>query len=158
RPPGAPSDRGRVLLVGAALLLGVGVVFAPLRNASFISLDDTAYVTGNPHVRAGLTGPGAAWAFCATGQGNWHPLTWLSHMLDVTLWGLDPRGHHATSVLLHGANSLLVFDLLRRLFALGARRGWGRSDGEVPADRSGTIWAAGLAAALFAVHPLHVES
>jgi hypothetical protein len=95
-------------------------------------------VTNNSHVRQGLSLSGIAWAFSAFHAANWHPLTWLSHMLDASLFGLDPRGHHATSIALHAANTILLYAFLLR--ATGAR------------------WRSALAAALFAVHPLHVES
>jgi tetratricopeptide (TPR) repeat protein len=114
-------------------------VFAPVMDNDFVGLDDDAYVTGNAHVRAGLTREGLAWAFTTFGyQGNWHPLTWLSHQLDAQLFGLDPRGHHATSLALHAANTALLFLLLCEL--------------------TGATWPSALVAALFCVHPLHVET
>ena len=91
-----------------------------------------------PMVRAGLTWPGVKWAFTAVHSSNWHPLTWLSHMLDCQLYGLNPRGHHLTNVVFHLANTLLLF-----LF-------WARI--------TGALWPSALVAALFALHPLHVES
>ena len=76
-------------------------VYAPVGAFDFVSFDDPDYVTENSHVRAGITPRGLAWAFTSPEAANWHPLTWLSHMLDVQLFGLDPRGHHLTSLLLH---------------------------------------------------------
>ena len=108
-----------------------------LRNG-FINLDDPYYVTANPQVLPGITRAGLAWAMTANVASNWHPLTLLSHMLDCQLYGLHPTGHHATSLLLHLANVLLLFAVLRGM--TGA------------AGRSAAV------AALFAVHPLHVES
>jgi Flp pilus assembly protein TadD len=109
-----------------------------LRHADFVSLDDPTYVSENPHVKGGLTWSGVVWAFTSGRAANWHPLTWLSHMLDVQLYGVQAGPHHVTSVALHCVNALLLFLVLAR--ATGAR---GRS---------------ALVAALFAVHPLHVES
>jgi Flp pilus assembly protein TadD len=101
-------------------------------------LDDELYVTANRQVQKGLTRESVAWAFTATHAANWHPLTWLSHMLDVELFGLRPGPHHLHSLLLHILNTLLLFLLLRRL--------------------TGALWRSALVAALFALHPLHVES
>ncbi|GAG96226.1 unnamed protein product, partial [marine sediment metagenome] len=104
----------------------------------FINYDDIGYVTGNDHVKSGLTLKGLIWSFQTTGFSNWHPLTWLSFMLDIELYGLNAGGHHLTSVLFHIANTLLLFILLRRMTA--------------------ALWASAFVAALFALHPLHVES
>ena len=109
-----------------------------MRHAGFVHFDDPDYVTANPIVQQGLGPGGVVWAFTTDHAGNWFPLTWLSHMLDVSLFGLDPRGHHATSVLLHALSAVLLFDLLRRA--------------------TGSAWRSALAAALFAWHPLRVES
>ena len=92
----------------------------------------------NPAVQAGFTWKTVAWAFTTDCAANWHPLTWLSHMLDVQLFGLNPGGHHLTSLLLHTANTLLLFFLLKQM--------------------TGALWRSGFVAALFALHPLHVES
>ena len=128
----------RIWIVSGLILLSLAV-FRPALDCDFVALDDDAYVTENPQVRAGLTREGLTWAFTSFGyQGNWHPLTWLSHMLDVQLFGLDPRGHHATNVLLHAANTALLFLLLHAL--------------------TGALWPSAFAAALFCVHPLHVET
>ncbi len=114
------------------------VVFLPVRGHDFIRLDDDIYVLENPVVREGLSAEGMRWAWSSFEAGNWHPVTWLSHMLDVELYGLDPAGHHGTNLLLHLANVLLVFFLLAQMT-------------DAP-GRSAAV------AALFAVHPLHVES
>ena len=122
-----------VLLAGAVLL-----PYVQVKDHGFITFDDDLYVTENPAVKAGLTWEGVKWAFTAGHAGNWHPLTWLSHMLDSQLYGLNPRGHHLTNVAFHLANTLLLF-----LF-------WARV--------TGGLWPSSLVAALFALHPLHVES
>ena len=112
--------------------------FGGLFSSGFINYDDTEYVTENIHVQKGLTGESIAWAFTNTDSANWHPLTWLSHMLDVQLFGLNSGGHHGTSLLLHTLNGLLLFLLLFRM--------------------TGALWRSAFVAALFAIHPLHVES
>ena len=109
-----------------------------MRTHEFVALDDPAYVTANPHVAGGLTWQNVSWAFTATHAANWHPLTWLSHMLDVQLFGMSARAHHLVSLALHLASTLLLFLLLARMTAAPAR--------------------SAFVAALFAVHPLHVES
>jgi hypothetical protein len=124
-----------VLLALAAL---TAFVYAPVRHFDFVQVDDPAYVTENPHVVRGLTPEGIAWAFTTGDAANWHPVTWLSHMLDVQLFGVDPGPHHLMNVLLHIANTLLLFGLLLTL--------------------TGAVWRSAFVAALFAVHPLHVES
>lgn len=125
--------------MAALLVAGLSIaVFWPATGNEFIYFDDDAYVTENPEVNAGLSWAGVRWAFTAVRNANWHPLTWLSHMADVSLFGLEPWGHHLVNVLLHGANAGLVAVLLWR---------W-----------SGALCPAALAAALWAVHPLRVES
>ena len=104
----------------------------------FINLDDPSYVTVNPHVQTGFTFDNVRWAFTSTEAANWHPLTWLSHMLDCQLYGLNPRGHHFTSIFIHIANTVLLFLLFSRM--------------------TGALWRSACVAALFALHPLHVES
>src|SRR5258708_2428820 len=113
-------------------------VFWPVTHHQFTNFDDDNYITDNPHVTAGLSRAGVGWAFRAFHASNWHPLTWMSHMLDVQLFGLNPAGHHATNLLFHIANSILLFFVLRRM--------------------TGRQWPSAAVAALFALHPLHVES
>jgi tetratricopeptide (TPR) repeat protein len=125
-------------LVAAALLAGVALLYAPALGFELLSYDDVAYVTQNPFVLAGLTPAGVRWALTSVHAGNWHPLTWLSHMLDVELFGLDPAAHHASNVALHALNSVLVF---WALLALTGRRGCSLA-----------------VAALFALHPIQLES
>jgi tetratricopeptide (TPR) repeat protein len=134
-------DRKRlyfVLVACLCLALATSTVFSRAARNPFMHVDDQNYVTENPHVQAGLTWPTFTWSLTAMAAQNWHPLTWLSHALDCQLYGLNPVGHHSTNILLHALNAVLLFLLLLR--ATGAR---GRSL---------------LVAALFALHPLNVES
>jgi len=126
--------------LAAAALLAVltFAAYAPVLWCDFIRLDDGYYVVRNPRVTGGLTAANVAWAFQTGYQGNWHPVTWISHMVDATLFGVHPWGHHLTSLLLHVANAVLLFQWLR-----GVTGAMGRS------------W---MVAALFALHPFHVES
>ena len=125
---------------GAVLLLALLVVsvYAPVRGFEFITLDDLSYVERNPNVNQGISGESVAWAFRATHVSNWHPLTWLSHQFDVERFGLEPGPHHVSNVALHALAVLLLFGALRT--ATGS------------AGRSFAV------AALFAVHPVNVES
>jgi tetratricopeptide (TPR) repeat protein len=133
-----PFHRGDLILIFLFSILIFGVYVPVLSNNFIINYDDHSYVTGNPSVRAGLTYSGAIWAFTTVHSYNWHPLTWLSHMFDVQLFGLNPWGHHIVNVLFHVANSVLLFTILRKITA--------------------APWRSLLVAVLFAVHPLHVES
>jgi tetratricopeptide (TPR) repeat protein len=128
----------RPRLIALLLALITLAVYLPVTWHSFLTYDDDEYVTGNPPVRNGLTVAGIKWAFTAFHSGNWHPLTWLSHMADCECFGLDPAGHHLVNVLFHAANAALLFILLWRM--------------------TQKIWPSVLVAALFAWHPLHVES
>jgi tetratricopeptide (TPR) repeat protein len=128
----------QTLLVCILLALITAAVYWPVVRLGFINFDDPDYVSGNPRVQAGVTTESIKWAFTSLYASNWHPLTWLSHMLDCQLYHLKPAGHHVTSLLFHIANSLLLFGLLRRL--------------------TGAFWRSAFVAALFALHPLHVES
>ena len=105
----------RVAAVLAALVAIDLFAFAQVVRHAFITLDDAPYVTDNPVVQRGLTWTGVAWAFTTGHAANWHPLAWLSHMLDVDLFGMGAGGHHATSLILHLANTLLLFVVLNRL-------------------------------------------
>ncbi len=131
-------DHAGIFLAAACLVVLVAAVFAPLGHADFITFDDPIYVSENPHVTAGLTWPGVVWAFTTERAANWHPLTWLSHMLDVQLFGVASGPQHMVNVVLHALNAVLL------LVALA----W----------MTGRLWPSALVAALFAVHPLHVES
>ncbi len=121
-----------------ALALVTTALYWPMIHHNFVNFDDDDYITNNAHVQAGLTWAGVIWAFQSGAAANWHPLTWLSHMLDCQLYGLYPGGHHSTNLLFHVANTLLLFLWLRQL--------------------TGAVWRSAFAAALFAWHPLHVES
>ena len=125
-----------IVLLGLFLL--VIVIYGQVRHHEFVHFDDYEYIVENPHVRAGLSWEGVKWAFGSFHMANWHPLTWLSHMVDCSLFGLEPGGHHMTSVLLHTLNSLLLFAGLRFM--------------------TRAPWPSLVVAALFAVHPLRVES
>ncbi len=127
----------QILMLLAAVTVAV---FWPVSRHEFVNYDDPAYVTFNPIVREGLTWPGVVWAFANLhGEATyWHPVTWLSHMLDCQLFGLKPAGHHLTNLLLHTLNTLLLFAVLRRM-----------------TGRRGT---SAVVAALFALHPLQVDS
>jgi tetratricopeptide (TPR) repeat protein len=122
-----------VLLAGMTL-----AVFAPVVSYQFINVDDNVYVTGNDHVQRGLSWHNAVWALTALDAANWHPVTWLSHMLDVSLFGLSPGGHHAISLLIHTLNVVLLFFWLRSM--------------------TGALGKSAAVAAIFAVHPLALES
>jgi len=123
---------------GILLALLSLALYYPARSHPFVNYDDNLYVTDNDNLKAGLTWDTVTWAMTSYEAGNWHPLTWLSHALDVQLYGMDPAGHHQTSLLLHAVNAMLVFWVL-----MGATRRLGPSF---------------MVAALFAVHPLNVEA
>ena len=120
------------------MFFGVIALYWPVSGYPFVRLDDPEYVSENVNVLSGLSWSGLSWAFTSFDAANWHPLTWLSHMLDCQLFGLNAGRHHLHSVLLHALNSSLLFMVLRRL--------------------TSAIWRSALVAAIFAVHPLHVES
>jgi Tfp pilus assembly protein PilF len=142
-PPASAPARGRVSwwMVVAILVALVALnlaVFAPVRHYDFIQLDDPAQVSENTNVAGGLTWAGVGWAFTSARAGYWMPLVWLSHMLDVQLYGMNAGPHHVTNLVLHIACTLLLFGLLLRM--------------------TGAAGRSAFVAALFAVHPLHVES
>ena len=115
--PSSPKQRTFLpsLAICVFLLAAVAAVFGQTLRYDFINYDDDHYVTENRHVTGGLGAAGIAWAFTTFHASNWHPLTWLSHMLDCQFYGLWPGGHHLTSVLLHAATAVLLFLLLRRM-------------------------------------------
>ncbi|MDD5628570.1 MAG: tetratricopeptide repeat protein [Elusimicrobia bacterium] len=131
---GAPKSWVLALLLGALVF----AVFWPALTHGFVNLDDWYYVTGNARVRGGLSLSFLGWALRAVEADNWYPLTFVSHALDVELFGLAPWGHHLTNLLLHAANAALLFLALRRM--------------------TRDAWRSAFAAAVFAVHPLQVES
>jgi tetratricopeptide (TPR) repeat protein len=136
------GDAGTKRLRNAAVCLVLGLltayVYAGSAANGFINFDDPEYVSKNPVVQQGVTWRGIRWALGATEQANWHPLTWLSHMLDVSLFGMQPGPQHLVSALIHVAAVLLLFLALENL--------------------TGALWPSALIAALFGVHPVHVES
>ena len=124
-----------ICLFLAALILSV---YYQCIYHNFVNYDDESYITENPNVNHGLTFNGIGWAFTTGHAANWHPLTWLSHMLDAELYGVNPMGHHWTNIQLHILNTILLFLSLHRA--------------------TKAFWRSSLVAALFALHPLHVES
>lgn len=132
------SARGRTLLVVLLLVLATLLLYEPSLHNAFVNYDDPAYVTQNHYVLQGLSWHSLAWAFTATADANWHPLTWISHMVDVQFFGLHATGHHLVNVLLHALNVVLLFLLLRYA--------------------TNNILCSAVATALFALCPLNVES
>jgi protein O-mannosyl-transferase len=142
---GQPSERladpdSRSTVAGLCVLLAMAVLLVFGRTVwyQFVCYDDDLYFDHNPHIQSGLTWCDVIWAFRTNYANNWHPLTWLSLMLDVELFGASPAGPHLTNVLLHAVNAMLLFLLLRRL--------------------TGAQWRSAFVAAVFAIHPLRVES
>ena len=121
------------------------VAYSHVFKSGFLVFDDDDYVTENSHIRS-LTWQSVAWAFNIGYTSNWHPLTWLSHIVDYRLFGLNPAGHHAINLILHILNSLLVLLVLRRMTS------------RLGSTQARSLWKSAFVAALFAVHPLHVES
>ena len=132
------SEGKRVGIIAAVLFFGTVLLFWRAVGHDFVNYDDPDYVTDNVHVKAGLSAETFRWALTSGEASNWHPLTWVSHLADVSLFGLNPHGHHATSVVWHALNAVLAFLALRRL--------------------TGAFWPSAFFAALFAWHPLRVES
>jgi protein O-mannosyl-transferase len=136
--PAEARSRFPLWLIAAGLMLGTIALYWPATGHDFVSYDDDITVTSNLHVQGGLTLEGMKWALCNPVNCLWHPVAVWSHMLDCQMFGLKPWGHHLTSVMLHGLNAALVFVLLQQM--------------------TGATWRSLLVAALFAVHPLRVES
>ncbi len=132
------AAKARPRLVGLLLALITLLVYLPVAFDGFVNYDDQDYITDNTMVQKGLTWAGIQWAFTTGHASNWHPITWLSHMTDCELFGLNPGAHHLVNGLFHTANVVLLFGLLLRL--------------------TGAMWPSAFVAALFAWHPLHVES
>src|SRR6266481_6098305 len=126
------------LMLSLLLLLATVVLYNPLSSAPFLNYDDDYYIIQNSHVRSGLSWKTVVWAFQSTELSNWHPVTWLSHAFDVQVFGMNPSGHHYVNVLLHTLNVILLFLFLERC------TGW--------------VWRSLVVAALFAIHPINVES
>ncbi|MGA2280237.1 MAG: tetratricopeptide repeat protein [Verrucomicrobiota bacterium] len=138
KPAGKPGGFARPAVLCLLLVAVTLVVYWPVTRCDFVNYDDSDYFFSNPHVLAGLSPANLGWAFTTGFGGNWHPLTWLSLMLDASLFGPGPAGPHLTNLLFHLADTALVFLLFRRLTAAN--------------------WRSAFVAALFALHPLHVES
>ncbi|MEI6702168.1 MAG: tetratricopeptide repeat protein [Deltaproteobacteria bacterium] len=128
----------RTFVVCAVLIVVTLAIYLPAVNHEFISFDDPSYVTKNSHVSSGITVNTVKWAITSIDEANWHPITWLSHMTDVELYGMNPRGHHLNSIIIHTISAVLLLLLLYRL--------------------TGSLWHSSFVATLFALHPLHVES
>jgi Tfp pilus assembly protein PilF len=131
-------QRRQLVLLSALLFVSTLLLYGPVVTHRFINLDDEQYITANPHVSAGVSAEGVRWAFHTFYLGNWHPLAWLSHMVDCQLFGMNPAGHHYVNVLLHALNVVVLFVLLARA--------------------AGAPWRSFAVAALFALHPLNVEN
>ena len=127
-----------IFFICAFLVVSTLSVYWQVAHHDFINLDDTSYVTENPLVQSGVTKKGLVWALTESHSANWHPLTWISHMLDCQLFGVKAGQHHLINLLFHIANSLLLFGVIRKM--------------------TGALWQSAFVAALFALHPLHVES
>lgn len=134
----ARNSQFQSILICLALALATAFAYWPVRHHGFIRFDDEGYVAENYVVQQGLTQQGVAWAFVPGHAANWHPLTWLSHMLDCELFGVKPGAHHLVNLLFHIVNAVLLFLLFRKI--------------------TGALWRSAFVAALFALHPLHVES
>ncbi len=131
-------NRKQIVIICLSLTVATSIAFWRVTRCEFTTYDDPLYVTENSHVQAGMSLEGIRWAFFTGHAPYWHPLTWLSHMLDVQLFGLDPHRHHLVNLLLHIASTLMLFLVLCRI--------------------TNALWQSALVAALFALHPLHVES
>src|SRR5688572_3664752 len=132
-----PADPRITAAVGVALVILVAIVFAQLRDHQFLNYDDPIYITDNEQVKKGLSTEGVAWAFQSL-DFNWHPMTWLTHMADVEMFGLNAGAHLLVNAAFHAINTILLLIILSRA--------------------TGSVWRSGIVAALFAIHPLHVES
>jgi len=128
----------RILAINLFLILAVLAAYSQVGNYGFVNYDDNTYITENDHIQNGITLQGLRWAFTTGHAANWHPVTWISHMLDIQLFGLNPGLHHLMNLLFHIANMLLLFFVLHRM--------------------TKAPWQSAFVAALFALHPLHVES
>lgn len=133
-----PGERWPLIGVCVLLAVAVWLIYGQTLHHDFVNYDDEDYVTTNAQVARGVTLGGIVWAFTSVHSANWHPLTWISHMVDCQLYGLNPLGHHLTNLLIQTANAILLFLLLRQM--------------------TGAFWRSAFVAALFAVHPLRVES
>jgi len=136
--PRSTPSRWTIIAVSGAVGIATLIAFWGIWQNDFINFDDNEYITENPYVQQGLTSESVKWAFTTGEASNWHPLTWLSHMLDCQLFALNPAGHHIINLILHIANTLLLLWVLYLM--------------------TGSLWRSAFVAGLFALHPLHVES
>jgi tetratricopeptide (TPR) repeat protein len=132
------SREKSIVIASLSLVAATLAFYNPIVRNQFVDFDNLAYILKNPHVQRGLTWETVKWSFTTFYQANWHPLTWMSHALDCQLYGINPLGHHYTNLLLHAANAVLLFLLLRRA--------------------TGFTWSSLFVATLFALHPVNVES
>ena len=130
-------ERRKALWIGIFLLFSVFLLYRRVLSYHFVSIDDPVYVSANSHIKAGLSFANIKWAFTTFEAEFWHPITWLSLMLDTSLYGVNPGGYHFTNILLHALNALAVFLLFNRM--------------------TGAPWKSALVAGLFALHPINVE-
>ena len=137
-PTKKPTQNQLFAIICFTLAVVTLAIYWPLTSHPFINFDDDQYIVGNSHVTSGVTWTNIVWAFQSGEAANWHPLTWISHMIDCDLYGLNAGGHHLTNLLFHIANTLLLFLLLKEM--------------------TGAMWRSAFVAALFAWHPLHIES
>lgn len=128
----------KLAVLSTALVIATLSVYIQVMNHQFLSYDDCEYVTDNPHIASGITWQNIVWGFTSVYASNWHPITWLSHMVDVQLYGMNPIGHHLTNVAIHSLSTVALLLLLCRV--------------------TGALWQSLFVAALFALHPMHVES
>ncbi|CAA9376885.1 MAG: Tetratricopeptide TPR_2 repeat protein [uncultured Pyrinomonadaceae bacterium] len=131
-------ETNKNLIISLALAVAILTIYAQVVAFDFINIDDDIYIVENPFVSRGLNFTNFKWALTAFHASNWHPLTWLSHQLDASFFGLNAGGHHVVNVIFHALNSILLFFLVKKL--------------------TGAFWKSAIVAAVFAVHPAHVES
>ncbi len=155
--PDKTAPQGKIpatpIFICFLLIVATLVIYWPVIHCDFLNYDDPDYFTSNTHVLTGFTPGNVVWAFTSGHAANWHPVTWLSLMLDAELFGKGSVGPHLTNLLLHAANTVLLFLLFRRLMSLRPEQSVGAT-----APQAGATWRSALVAALFALHPLHVES
>jgi len=152
RPAGL-SGRWKVAGVCIFLAAIIWAVYGQTLHFEFVNYDDDEQIYEHPVIKDGLSLPGIAWVFTHSDDGHWIPLNKISHMLDCQFYGLRPAGHHLTNVLLHTATAILLFLVLRRMMELRPDKGIGTAD-----SQASVLWRSAFVAAVFAVHPLRVES
>ncbi len=131
-------EKHREIIVCLFLVIAILIAYLQVKNHAFLNYDDVGYVTENSHVQSGLNLKNIFWAFSSTSSGIWHPLTWLSHMLDCQIYGMKSGWHHITNLLFHTANTLILFIIFRKM--------------------TSKLWQSAFIAIMFALHPIHVES